>query len=816
MFLISLVYGIKIDNISYNNIYLNELYLKYDKKLILTLNKLQIETTNDNFKNKFDSLDIVITRKILGYFTEIKIETLSYDNKNIFFEYKNNTLNLIYKDFNKSTKNENKIKLTAKIKDNKLYYKVFSNKIDDIQFLKKFYKLDTKAETLLYKQLSFDHIKLDSFFGYIDLKNINDFNFNSIYSSFSIEKAKVKLPNNNTFFLDNIIVSLKDKKLNIKVKKDNNLDHLTFDGNIDVNIKNLDNLDLNVLGNLIYKNVKIDTKINVVKDILDYSISSNHIKDIRVFDKFISYSDELRIWIVDRLKIDNIKINNAKGKIFLKDFFVDFTTLRVDATINNPILDFNPRKAFPVKAKEVTLLFNGKDILLKFIEPFTNDIKLDVQEAIIYDIFKDTGISLKINSSTPLNSTIDRLIKSYNIELPANLNINQTKGKSKINVNINIPFDEKPIKIFVNIQNKNSTFLINEKHINFKTIEFIYKNNKVYIKDLNTIYNGFEIDTSNIVFDLKTKIAQFDLDLTKYEIYNKKDKLNTIKLFIDLNKNSNITIEDKIGLIKTNILINNEIKTNIKLNNIDIKYNNRKQKCQNIIFDLPNINFDLSNGSILYNDKLIIYDNLDLKIKNEKIDITLNKNNSIIDILVDNKNLELNAKNLDINFLNNIFGLDIFKQGIINIKVKGSQCLFKGDMKVKDLILKEYKIENANASISLNRDTKILTLSSIDAKSDEYYINGDTLINLDENKINSKLHINFMKNYSNIMSYIPLVGYILLGDDDKITYDLNIDGDLKNPKISTKILEETSLVPLNIIKRIITLPLKPFENNNQK
>lgn len=94
MFLISLVYGIKIDNISYNNIYLNELYLKYDKKLILTLNKLQIETTNDNFKNKFDSLDIDITRKILGYFTEIKIETLSYDNKNIFFEYKNNTLNL--------------------------------------------------------------------------------------------------------------------------------------------------------------------------------------------------------------------------------------------------------------------------------------------------------------------------------------------------------------------------------------------------------------------------------------------------------------------------------------------------------------------------------------------------------------------------------------------------------------------------------------------------------------------------------------------------------------------------------------------------
>ena len=64
MFLISLVYGIKIDNISYNNIYLNELYLKYDKKLILTLNKLQIETTNDNFKNKFDSLDIDITKKI--------------------------------------------------------------------------------------------------------------------------------------------------------------------------------------------------------------------------------------------------------------------------------------------------------------------------------------------------------------------------------------------------------------------------------------------------------------------------------------------------------------------------------------------------------------------------------------------------------------------------------------------------------------------------------------------------------------------------------------------------------------------------------
>jgi len=808
MFLISLIYGIKIDSISYNNIYLNELYLKYDKKLIFRLNKLEIKNQNEVLQSNFTSSNFNIITKTLNYFELIKIDKIIHNNKYVSLEYKNNTINLTYKDLQIKSKKQNELNFKATIKDNKLYYKIFSNNIYDIKFLKKYFKLNKKIDNLLYKQLSFNSINLESFFGYLNLNDIGNVTFNSIYSTFVINKPKIKFSKNNIIQFDNIIITLKDKNLNIKLNKENNFNALTINGNLNANI---DTKEFDFIGELSYKDLKINGNFKTNKQQINYNISTNHIKDIKIFDKFFKYSNELRIWIVNRLKIENVKINNANGKIYLKDFFVDLESLRINATINNAILDFNPNKTYPVKSKKVILDFNGKDLLLKFIKPYSNDVKLDGTDAIIYDIFNNTGIILNLKATTPINKTINSFIKAYDIKIPANIDILQTKGKSKIDANIDIPFDEKPIKTNLKIINNNATFSINKKPFNFKNIDFRYKNNKVYIKRLNSTINNHIIDTNNIVYDLKSHMAKFDLDLSMYEIYNKKHRLNNIKLFIDLNDNSNIKIKDNNQFLKSNISLGNNVITNIQLNNIDIKYTNKISKCENIIFDLPTINFNLNNGSILYNNKLIIYDTLTIKTKGDKLNIKHNINNSNIKIKIDNQNVKLNGKDLDTNFINNIFSLKVFTQGLIDIDIKGTQCKLNGNIKIKDLILKEYNIKNSIANISLNRDMSLLKLNNIDAQGENYFISGDAQININKFKIDSKLNINFMKNYSSLVSQIPLFGYILLGDDNEISYELNIQGDLNNPEISTKFLKETTLVPLNILKRLITLPLKPFD-----
>jgi hypothetical protein len=72
-----------------------------------------------------------------------------------------------------------------------------------------------------------------------------------------------------------------------------------------------------------------------------------------------------------------------------------------------------------------------------------------------------------------------------------------------------------------------------------------------------------------------------------------------------------------------------------------------------------------------------------------------------------------------------------------------------------------------------------------------------------------------MKDYSNIIKHIPLVGYIILGDEKRFSYSVDITGKLKDPKVSTHIAKESFLAPFNIIKRVITLPILPFQESKQ-
>ena len=802
MFIISLMYGIKIDNISYKNIYLNGLYIKYDKKLILRLNKLELKNNNAKLENTIDNTTIHKKIKLLKYFQLIKIDQINYKNNIIKIDYQKNKLNLLYFD------SKNKINLTAKLKEQKLYYKISTDNINSIIFLKDFIKINPKIDKVLFNKLTFDHIKLNSFFGYIDLNNINNLNLDSIYSEFSINNIKLNLDNKHIISINKMNVKINQSHIDIEILKNKKNKDLTLEGVISGNIKNK---NLIFKGDLLYKDLRIKTNIETYNKILTYNISTNHIKDIKIFDNFFTYSKDIRVWIVDRLKIENVKLNYAKGKIDLKKFSIDFKTLKADATISNAILDFNPTKAYPVKSKKVFLKFDGNNLSLKFLKPYSNDVKLDNTKAVIYNIFNKSGLKLNIKSITPINKTINRFIKSYDIKLPSNINIIQTKGISNIQVDIDIPFNNDPINTFINIKNNNSTFLLNKNIFRFKNIDFIYKDNKVYIKKINTKYKKLTIDIDNLVYNLKSKIAKIDLSLVKYNFFNQSNKINNIKLQIDLNNEKNIIIKDINNLVNVNLLINKNITTNIKLNNIDFKYENKINNCKNIVFNLPKINFYLQNGSFLYNKKLIKYDTLEINTNKDKIKSKLTINNSIINLRIIDKNIILTTNNLNSKFTNEVFDLKTFKDTLINLNLKGTQCIMHGNINIDKLIIKDYKLNNISSNISLNRNSNILLLNNINAKGKKYFINGDISIDLDKSKIYSNLKINFAKDYSTLISKIPLFNYILLGDDKEISYKLNINGDLNDPEVSTEFIEETTLAPLNMLKRAISLPLKQFD-----
>ena len=81
-------------------------------------------------------------------------------------------------------------------------------------------------------------------------------------------------------------------------------------------------------------------------------------------------------------------------------------------------------------------------------------------------------------------------------------------------------------------------------------------------------------------------------------------------------------------------------------------------------------------------------------------------------------------------------------------------------------------------------------------------------IDLWKKSVNTDLDVVFMKEYSKIIDFVPGLGYVLLGDEKRFSYSVDINGKLTNPSIKTHIAKETISAPYNIIKRIVTWPFE--------
>ncbi|MCF6330599.1 MAG: AsmA-like C-terminal domain-containing protein, partial [Sulfurimonas sp.] len=64
-------------------------------------------------------------------------------------------------------------------------------------------------------------------------------------------------------------------------------------------------------------------------------------------------------------------------------------------------------------------------------------------------------------------------------------------------------------------------------------------------------------------------------------------------------------------------------------------------------------------------------------------------------------------------------------------------------------------------------------------------------------------------------SKIPIVGYILFGDDT-ISTTLKVIGKLDNPKVKSMIAKDIIVAPINIIKRTLSLPFNLLKHEEEK
>ena len=213
----------------------------------------------------------------------------------------------------------------------------------------------------------------------------------------------------------------------------------------------------------------------------------------------------------------------------------------------------------------------------------------------------------------------------------------------------------------------------------------------------------------------------------------------------------------------------------------------------------------------------------------------------------------LYGNHLDDDFMEHFFKLSKFKGGNLDFYVIGDKNDFNGLIKIENTTMQDYVLLNNlfafintvpalvtfslpsyetkgikinSAYAELKYHDRNLTVSGIKVDSKEMDFTGQGLINYAKDTMQMELTVKIQAG-ENIRK-IPLVGYILVGDDNSALTTVKVSGPLEDPKISNTIAKDIIIAPFNLLKRTFNAPVhflkqldeasseKPTKTNGEK
>ena len=189
--------------------------------------------------------------------------------------------------------------------------------------------------------------------------------------------------------------------------------------------------------------------------------------------------------------------------------------------------------------------------------------------------------------------------------------------------------------------------------------------------------------------------------------------------------------------------------------------------------------------------------------------------------------------------MEHLFTLSKFDGGSLDFNIDGTFDDYDGIIYIKDTTVLDYKVLNnilafvntvpslvtfslpgyskkglpvKNAYMKFHANKTLFNISDIYMHSKELDIIGHGTTDVDKNSIN--LQLNLKTDIGSNLQKIPLVGYIILGND-RISTTLSVTGKLTDPKIHSLIAKDIAVAPFNIIKRTLLLPFHLFSKDKK-
>ena len=232
-----------------------------------------------------------------------------------------------------------------------------------------------------------------------------------------------------------------------------------------------------------------------------------------------------------------------------------------------------------------------------------------------------------------------------------------------------------------------------------------------------------------------------------------------------------------------------------------------------------------------FKDVVIPFDDFNAKIRDDRISADATYKNGIANIDIIHGNTIIKAGNFSGEFLNRVVGRHIVDGGLFELSGIYKNDMFNGDVHMQNTSFKGFAIvqnviglidtipslvmfrspglsakgyEVKQGSIKLALNTQYVGLESIDLIGKSMDIQGSGFIELESQEVDMGLSISTLKNLSGILNKIPVVGYLLLGKDGKVTTQVSVRGTIQDPKTQVSLAQDLLKTPLKVLKRAFT------------
>jgi len=827
--------GIYANELTFGQYKVDGLYIKLNKKLILKANKVTIpkSKTKPSFNNTEETFDKI--KHLFTYFEYIDLNEIEFKNNQFKFLFADNILYIVSDDYEIAGNIEKYgTKLIADV--SLLYLK--KEKINIVGKLK--YFLDKER---LETEGTFDAYNIKGDFS--AYKDNEDISFNIKSDEFSDLKTLT-----STLPVKEIIKQWIAYKVEAKRYK---LHYLRGKAKIINKEFHLDSSSLE--GYAVLKDVTIKYK-NELDPILTDNLKLYYRDHALYFDiKDAKYRDR-------ELKDNKLSITNmGKDKIPFLNLNLNIRS-EIDDVIHKILKAYNLNIPITQKGKNVYVNLNLtiplKKKSAKRKKKIETQLKVNLSVGDIY-----FGKKLKIHV---LNGNIEfekGVVTLHNIHIENKFYSATVNGKiypktKKANLKLDI-------KYFNIGDNKNRYFSIKNKNITLNldygkdiikipelNIEIIYKKKKNIIKllDLKTIkpyikktYINIDGGTLNIVTE-------------DFKIYNFTGRLKRNSCFFYGEDNICHTIVSCSGTIKKDKFIFNAFnkrlhidmhksQINVKNLNIDLteffktKSSNKKKEKIN---SSKTINIFGEKSKLRYGKYKLITDNYYIKVT-PKGDIYANGNlgSDKVKLIKTNNSLTIEAIDIKDSLLHPLINFNGLHNGQYTFKAYGNpNKVMNGEIVINGGIMRNFKAYN-NTLAFMNTLPALATFSnpgfskkgfhikkgvtkyrkigdkiifdSIHIEGTSANIVGSGEIDLKRNTIQINLAIQIARELGKVVGSLPVLGYILMGEDKSMTVGLKITGSLSEPKVETSPAKEFLKLPLDIIERTLKSPSQLIKNN---